>query len=96
MTYAQTEQQNGVAIIWLDQPGEKVNKISLDLLDGFSEILHQIEADPAVKGVVLISRKEDNFIAGADLDQFRQAKDPAPADAPSPVIIGSPPTTRGR
>ena len=81
MTYAQIEQQNGVAVIWLDQPGEKVNKISLDLLDGFSEILHRIETDPSVKGVVLISRKEDNFIAGADLDRFRQAKDPAPVEA---------------
>ncbi len=81
MTYAQVEQQDGVAVIWLDQPGEKVNKISLDLLDGFSEILHRIESDPAVKGVVLISRKEDNFIAGADLDQFRQARDPDPVEA---------------
>jgi len=81
MTYAQVEQQNGVAVIWLDQPGEKVNKISLDLLDGFSEILHRIEADPAVKGVVLISRKEDNFIAGADLDRFRRAENPAPVEA---------------
>ena len=81
MTYAQVELRDGVAVIWLDQPGEKVNKISLDLLDGFSEILHRIESDPAVKGVVLISRKADNFIAGADLDQFRQARDPDPVEA---------------
>jgi 3-hydroxyacyl-CoA dehydrogenase/enoyl-CoA hydratase/3-hydroxybutyryl-CoA epimerase len=81
MIYAQIEQQDGVAVIWLDQPGEKVNKISLDLLDGFSEILHRIESAPIVKGVVLISRKEDNFIAGADLDQFRRAKEPAPVEA---------------
>jgi 3-hydroxyacyl-CoA dehydrogenase/enoyl-CoA hydratase/3-hydroxybutyryl-CoA epimerase len=81
MTYDQVEQRNGVAVVWLDQPGEKVNKISRDLLDGFSGILHRLESDPTVKGVVLISRKEDNFIAGADLDQFRRAQDPAPVEA---------------
>lgn len=81
MTYAQVDLNDGVAVVWLDQPGEKVNKISRDLLDGFSGILHRLETDPAVRGVVLISRKEDNFIAGADLDQFRRAQDPAPVEA---------------
>jgi enoyl-CoA hydratase/carnithine racemase len=81
MTYAQIEKQDGVATIWLDQPGEKLNMISLDLLEGFAELLHRIEADHDVKGIVLISRKEDNFIAGADLGQFRKAKEPASVEA---------------
>jgi enoyl-CoA hydratase/carnithine racemase len=55
--------------------------ISLDLLEGFAELLRRIEADHDVKGIVLISRKEDNFIAGADLGQFRKAKEPASVEA---------------
>ncbi len=70
MSYVQIEKQEGVGIIYLDQPGGNVNKISIDLLNGFMEILHRIESDPEVKGMVLISRKEDNFIAGADIEQF--------------------------
>ena len=70
MPYVQIEKQEGVGIIYLDQPGGNVNKISMDLLNGFTEILHRIESDPEVKGMVLISRKEDNFIAGADNEQF--------------------------
>ena len=70
MTYAKIEKQGGVAIVWLNQSGEKVNKISLDLLDVFEEFMEQIENDDEIKGVVLISGKEDNFIAGADLDEF--------------------------
>jgi len=70
MTYAKIEKQGGVAIVWLNQSGEKVNKISLDLLDIFEEFMEQIEKDDEIKGVVLISGKEDNFIAGADLEEF--------------------------
>jgi len=81
MTYAQIEKQDGVAILWLDQPGEKLNMISLDLMEGFAELLHRIVADHEVKGVVLISRKEDNFIAGVDLDQLKKVKEPAPVEA---------------
>ncbi len=71
MPYAQIEKENGVAVVWLDQPGEKINKISIDLVDKFTEILDSLEKDETVKGIVLISRKPDNFIAGADIDKFK-------------------------
>jgi len=70
MTYAKIEKQDGVAVVWLDQPDEKINKISLDLLDIFEDLFEQIEKDEEIKAVVLISRKEDNFIAGADLEDL--------------------------
>ncbi|MBN2515925.1 MAG: fatty acid oxidation complex subunit alpha FadJ [Deltaproteobacteria bacterium] len=70
MTYAKIEKQDGVAVVWLDQPDEKINKISLDLLDIFEDLFEQIENDEEIKAVVLISKKEDNFIAGADLEEL--------------------------
>lgn len=80
MPYAQIEKENGVALVWLDQPGNKVNTISIDLLDEFAAIMELIEADPEIKGIVLISRKPDNFIAGADIDKFKDMKNPEEAE----------------
>ncbi|MCX5847244.1 MAG: fatty acid oxidation complex subunit alpha FadJ [Deltaproteobacteria bacterium] len=80
MPDTQIEKENGVAIVWLDQPGEKVNTISLDLVDTFTTILNNLEDDETVKGVVLISRKPDNFIAGADIEKFKDMKSPEEAE----------------
>ena len=76
MSYAEIEKENGVAIVWMDQPGEKVNKISIDLVDEFKTMLDGLEGDKAVRAIVLISRKPDNFIAGADIDKFRDMTSP--------------------
>jgi len=76
MTYAKIEKKNGVAVIWLDQAGEKVNKISVDLFDIFEDFLDQADRDESIQGVVIASRKEDNFIAGADLDELLYMTDP--------------------
>ena len=50
MSYAEIEKENGVAIVWMDQPGEKVNKISIDLVDKFKTMLDGLEADDTVRG----------------------------------------------
>jgi 3-hydroxyacyl-CoA dehydrogenase/enoyl-CoA hydratase/3-hydroxybutyryl-CoA epimerase len=71
MSYAEIEKENGVAIVWMDQPGERVNKISIDLVDKFKTMLDGLEGDDTVRAIVLISRKPDNFIAGADIEKFR-------------------------
>ncbi len=68
MPYLEVERCDSVALVWMDQPGEKVNKISPDMLDEFASALDGIEKDPGVRAVVLISRKPD-FIAGADLEK---------------------------
>ena len=76
MSYAEIEKENGVAIVWMDQPGEKVNKISIALEDEFKTMLDGLEADDTVRAIVLISRKPGNFIAGADIDKFRDMTTP--------------------
>ena len=80
MSYAEIEKENGVAVVWLDQPGEKVNKISIDLVDKFKTMLDGLEDDDSVRGIVLISRKPDNFIAGADIEKFKDMTSPAEAE----------------
>jgi len=80
MSYAEIEKENGVAVIWMDQPGEKVNKISIDLVDKFKTMLDSLEDDKTVRAIVLISRKPDNFIAGADIEKFKTMTSPAEAE----------------
>lgn len=78
MPYLQIERRESVAVVWMDQPGEKVNKISPDLLAEFASVLDSIEKDPGVKAVVLASRKPD-FIAGADIEKVLKMDTPGQA-----------------
>ena len=70
MPFATLEVEQGIALIWLDQPGQRVNKLSRTLIDEFDSLISQIEKTSDILAAVLISRKEDNFIAGADIEQF--------------------------
>jgi len=73
--YVTIEKSNGVATVWLDQKGEKINKVSPDMVGLFDSIFSQLENDHEVKAIVLISRKKD-FIAGADIEMFKRVKKP--------------------
>jgi len=76
MPYTQLEKTAGVAVIWLDQPGEKINKLAVDLVEEFHTLLDNLEKDSEIKAAVLISKKPDTFIAGADLDKLIELTHP--------------------
>ncbi|MGH7533349.1 MAG: 3-hydroxyacyl-CoA dehydrogenase NAD-binding domain-containing protein, partial [Gemmatimonadales bacterium] len=61
---------DGVAVVTLDVPGQPVNTINALVQQEFDALLPTLAADSSVRAVVLISGKPDNFIAGADIDQF--------------------------
>ncbi|MDZ7807376.1 MAG: enoyl-CoA hydratase-related protein [Gracilimonas sp.] len=71
MSYLNITHKDSVAIITLDLPGEKVNKLNESMMEEFSTFLDKLESDNDLKGAVLISGKKDNFIAGADIDMFQ-------------------------
>ncbi len=73
--YAEIEKRGDIAILWLDQQGEKINKISPELIDVFTKLFEEVENDSSVKAAILISRKKD-FIAGADIEAFQKVKKP--------------------
>lgn len=66
---------NGVSTVWLDQKDEKINKVSPDTIFLFESIIDDLQNDPAVKAVVMISKKKD-FIAGADIESFQKVQKP--------------------
>jgi 3-hydroxyacyl-CoA dehydrogenase/enoyl-CoA hydratase/3-hydroxybutyryl-CoA epimerase len=71
----------GILVLVLDVPGEKVNTLSRALLGEFDALLTRLESRDDVRGVVLRSGKPDNFIAGADIKDFTAIRTALEAEA---------------
>src|SRR6185437_14263262 len=65
-----TTLEGSVAVVTFDLPGEPVNKLSAAVKVEFEALLIRLRDDAAIRAVVLISGKPDNFIAGADIEEF--------------------------
>ena len=66
--------ETNVAILTLDVPDAPVNTLSLALADELRVVFDTLERDSSINAAVLISGKSDNFIAGADIEQFLEFK----------------------
>ena len=66
------EIDDGVAVITLNRP-KSLNSMSLDLINGWLEKLHQAEHDPAVR-VVVLTGEGRGFCAGGDLASLDNLK----------------------
>ena len=62
-----------VAVVTIDCRDSKVNKVSGELLDEISGMLDHISSQE-IKGLVIASGKEDNFVVGADVDEVLSMK----------------------
>ncbi len=65
-----TQIRDGVARLEPIVPGEPVNKMSRSVRLELEGLLDSLGSDDEVRSVVLISGKSENFIAGADIDEF--------------------------
>jgi len=70
MTALTTEISDGIARLELNVPRESVNTISVSVRRELETVLDELKPDSNVRALVLISGKPDNFIAGADIDEF--------------------------
>jgi 3-hydroxyacyl-CoA dehydrogenase/enoyl-CoA hydratase/3-hydroxybutyryl-CoA epimerase len=75
--------EDNVAVLTFDLPGESVNTLSPETGEAFAALLSRAEKDPAVKAVVFLSGKKDNFVAGAKIDFLQTIKTAAEATAAS-------------
>ena len=66
--------EGGIAVITFDLPGEPVNKVTRAAGDELIAILDRLERDTLVQAAILISGKPDIFVAGADIEQFREIR----------------------
>jgi len=65
---------SGTAVVTLDVTGAPVNTLSSAVAQEFDGLLTRLEGDPMVGAIVLISGKADNFIAGADIEEFTRLR----------------------
>lgn len=63
--------ENNIRVVTVDAPNATVNKLSSAFFDEVEAMIAHMESDSSVKGLVIISGKKDNFVAGADLDEIR-------------------------
>src|SRR5947208_3301627 len=71
---------DGIAVVTLDCQDQPVNVISRAVKDEFIATFELLGNDPAVKAVAFFSGKADNFIAGADIEEFVQLESAAEAE----------------
>lgn len=79
---ASMELHDGIAVIRLDQPGRPVNVISRDLMAEMEGIVQRLEMGEA-RGAVIVSSKPGVWIAGADIEEFKEFRTPADAERAS-------------
>ncbi len=65
-----SRQDDGIAILTMDVPGESMNTLKKEFGDEINAVLDEIEADTSIKGVVLTSGKKNSFVAGADISML--------------------------
>ena len=58
---------SGVGVITMDVPGETMNVLKAEFGEQVSAVLDEAEASKEITGLVLISGKDNSFVAGADV-----------------------------
>ena len=77
---------SGIALVWFDDPARKVNLLdseSLAFLRRVLDALRQRSDSSFPRALILLSGKEEQFIAGADVAEFDRLTDPVEAEAKS-------------
>ena len=63
-------EDDGLAILTFDLPGEKVNKFSRAVIRELGEVLLRVSREPRIRALLIRSGKPGVFIAGADIQEF--------------------------
>ncbi len=71
--------KKGVASLVIDLPGEKVNKLSASVMTEIEQVLNVLSGNKAARVLVITSAKKDIFIAGADINEIKDLRDPKDA-----------------
>ncbi|MBI5069337.1 MAG: fatty acid oxidation complex subunit alpha FadJ [Deltaproteobacteria bacterium] len=75
------EIEDGVAVVFIDVPGESVNTINPALGEELTPLVESLDRDPAVKAIVFASGKKDGFVAGADVAMLQRVRSAAEAES---------------
>jgi 3-hydroxyacyl-CoA dehydrogenase/enoyl-CoA hydratase/3-hydroxybutyryl-CoA epimerase len=65
------QRRGEIAVITFDVPGQSVNTLRPGFDEAFDALLDEVQHDPQIRAAVLVSGKRESFIAGADIELFR-------------------------
>ncbi len=68
---------NGIAVLTFDLPGEKVNKLTSPVMEELSARLDELAAQKEIRALVIRSGKDGHFIVGADIAEIRSITEAA-------------------
>lgn len=69
--------EKDIAWVGFDMKDKSVNVFNRESLDDFSKCVQHLHGQTQLKGVVIYSNKKNQFIAGADILEIANIKDPA-------------------
>jgi enoyl-CoA hydratase len=73
--YVSSELDGAVAVVTIDHP--PVNALSAPLLEELEAEIDRLDADDAVRAIVLVGAGERAFVAGADISEFPSLREAA-------------------
>jgi len=65
-------EQGGIGVITFDVVGEAMNTWTEDAFTGFDRVMKELEQAQGIRGIIFISGKLENFLAGANLKLLSQ------------------------
>ena len=80
---------SGIGVIVFDVAGEKMNTWTEEAFIGFEELMREMESLRGIRGIIFISGKPDNFLAGANLKLISEIDDAAEARRTVELFHGS-------
>lgn len=72
LTHFRVTVADGTATVTIDRTDEDLNTFDPSLMADFDRILERLEEDAQIGAIVLISGKEDSFVAGANIKWFAE------------------------
>lgn len=70
------ELQDGVAMLTFDQPNSPLNTLGTRAAEAFAEMFDVVERSSEVNALVIVSDKQDTWIAGADIEELSRISTP--------------------
>jgi 3-hydroxyacyl-CoA dehydrogenase / enoyl-CoA hydratase / 3-hydroxybutyryl-CoA epimerase len=67
-------EEDGLAVLTFDLPGEKVNKFSTAVIAELGDVLVRLTREARIRALLVRSGKPDIFIAGADVKEFASVR----------------------
>ena len=85
--------ESGVGVITFDVVGEAMNTWTEDAFIGFDRVMQELEIAKGIRGIIFISGKPENFLAGANLkliSQIESAEEVRTDPGPLPRLLRPP------